>query len=74
MGTLGAIGLARSHLKFGGTVETLATLPMMIPELVLGMAYLSVFTAVGFKLGMGALILTHTTFCIPYVFINVKSA
>ena len=73
VGTLGAIGLARSHLKFGGTVETLATLPMMIPELVLGMAYLSVFTAVGFKLGMGALILTHTTFCIPYVFINVKS-
>lgn len=46
---------------------------MMIPELVLGMAYLSVFTAVGDKLGMGALILTHTTFCIPYVLINVKS-
>ena len=46
---------------------------MMIPELVLGMAYLSVFTAIGVKLGMGALILTHTTFCIPYVLINVKS-
>ena len=73
IGTLGAIGLARSHLKLGGAVETIATLPMMIPELVLGMAYLSVFTAVGFKLGMGALVLTHTTFCIPYVFINVKS-
>ena len=73
IGTLGAIGLARSHLKLGGAVETLATLPMMIPELVLGMAYLSVFTAVGFKLGMGALVLTHTTFCIPYVFLNVKS-
>ena len=54
-------------------METVATLPMMIPELVLGMAYLSLFTAVGVKLGMGALILTHTTFCIPYVFINVKS-
>ena len=59
IGTLGAIGLARSHLKLGGAVETIATLPMMIPELVLGMAYLSVFTAVGFKLGMGALVLTH---------------
>ena len=46
---------------------------MMIPELVLGMAYLALFTAVGVKLGMGALILTHTTFCVPYVFINVKS-
>ena len=75
IGTLGAIGLARSHLKLGGAVETIATLPMMIPELVLGMAYLSVFTAVGFKLGMGALILTHTTFCILRnpLFINGQS-
>ena len=61
-----------SSLLAGG-IESLATLPMMIPALVLGMAYLSAFTAVGVKLGMGALILTHTTFCIPYVLINVKS-
>lgn len=73
VGTLGAIGLTRCHFRGAGLVETVATLPMMIPELVLGMAYLALFTAVGVKLGMGALILTHTTFCIPYVFINVKS-
>ena len=73
IGTLGAIGLTRSHFRGAGLVETVATLPMMIPELVLGMAYLALFTAIGVKLGMGALILTHTTFCIPYVFINVKS-
>ena len=73
VGTLGAIGLARGHLRGGSAIESLATLPMMIPELVLGMAYLALFTAVGVKLGMGALILTHTTFCITYVFINVKS-
>ena len=73
IGTLGAIGLTRSHFRGAGLVETVATLPMRIPELVLGMAYLALFTAVGVKLGMGALILTHTTFCIPYVFINVKS-
>ena len=73
VGTLGAIGLSRSHFKGSGALESLATLPMMIPELVLGMAYLALFTAVGVKLGMGALIATHTTFCVPYVFINVKS-
>ena len=73
IGTLGAIGIARSHFKFKGAVESLATLPMMIPELVLGMAYLALFTGVGVKLGMGALVATHTTFCVPYVFINVKS-
>ena len=58
IGTLGAIGLAHHRLRAGGFIESLATLPMMIPELVLG---------------MGALIATHTTFCVPYVFINVKS-
>lgn len=73
IGTLGAIGLARSRLRGAGALESLATLPMMIPELVLGMAYLAVFTAVGVRLGMGALVATHTAFCVPYVFINVKS-
>ena len=57
IGTLGAIGLAHGHMKGGNAIESLATLPMMIPELVLGMAYLALFTAVG----------------VPYVFINVKS-
>ena len=73
IGTLGAIGLAHGHMRGGNLIESMATLPMMIPELVLGMADLAVFTAVGFKLGMTALVLTHTTFCVPYVFINVKS-
>ncbi|MDO5377190.1 MAG: ABC transporter permease [Clostridia bacterium] len=73
IGTLGAIGLARGHLRGAGALESLATLPMMIPELVLGMAYLAVFTAAGIKLGMGALVATHTAFCVPYVLINVKS-
>ena len=73
IGTLGAIGLSRSHFKGAGVIESTATLPMMIPELVLGMAYLALFTGVGVKLGMGALVATHTAFCVPYVFINVKS-
>ena len=73
IGTLGAIGLSRSHFRGAGAIESMATLPMMIPELVLGMAYLALFTGVGVRLGMGALVATHTTFCVPYVFITVKS-
>jgi spermidine/putrescine transport system permease protein len=71
IGTLGAIGLAHGHIRGGNFIESLATLPMMIPELVLGMAYLALFTAVGFKLGMTALVLTHTAFCVPYVVLSV---
>lgn len=73
IGTLGAIAIARSRLRGLRALESLATLPIMIPELVLGMAYLALFTAAGVRLGMGALVLTHTTFCVPYVLINVKS-
>ncbi len=73
IGTLGAIALSRTHLRALRALESLATLPMMIPELVLGMAYLALFTAAGVRLGMGALVLTHTTFCVPYVLINVKA-
>ena len=44
----------------------------MVPEIILGMAFLAVFTAVGLKFGMGTLILAHVTFCTPYIFIIVK--
>lgn len=73
VGTMGAMAMAHSRFRGFGALETVATLPMMIPELVLGMAYLALFTAVGIPLGMGAMVLTHTAFCIPYVFINVKA-
>lgn len=73
IGTLGAVGLARKRFKAQGLMEGLAELPIMIPEIVLGMAFLAAFTFAGMKLGMGTLVLAHTTFCVPYVFIIVKS-
>lgn len=72
IGTLGAVALARKHLRLQGFMEGLVTLPIMIPEIVLGMAFLAAFTFVGFQLGMVTLMLAHITFCIPYVFIIVK--
>lgn len=72
IGTLGAIGMTRSRFRGQNALETVATLPIMIPEIILGMAYLAVFSAIGIPFGMPALVIAHTTFCIPYVFINVK--
>ena len=72
IGTLGAVGMARRKFRGQGTFETLAMLPIMVPEIILGMAFLAVFTAVGLKFGMGTLILAHVTFCTPYIFIIVK--
>ncbi len=72
IGTLGAIALARRHLFMQGFMEGIITLPILIPEIVLGMAFLAAFTFVGIQLGMVTLALAHITFCIPYVFIIVK--
>jgi spermidine/putrescine transport system permease protein len=73
IGTLGAVGMARARFRGQGALETASTLPIMIPEIILGMAYLAVFSAMGIPLGMPALVIAHTTFCVPYVYINVKS-
>ena len=72
IGTLGAIGMAGRKFRGQGAIETLSLLPIMVPEIILGMAFLAVFTVVGLKFGMLTLILAHVTFCTPYVFIIVK--
>ncbi len=73
IGTLGALGMARRRFRLRGALDTMIMLPAMIPEIILGMAFLAVFTAAGLKLGMGTLVLTHITFCTPYIYMLVKS-
>ena len=72
IGTLGAVGMAGRMFRLQGMLENMAILPIMIPEIILGMAFLAVFTAVGFRFGMLTLVLSHVTFCTPYIFIIVK--
>lgn len=72
IGTLGAVGMAKRKFKFGNAFETLAIAPIMIPEIIIGVAFLVLFSAAGIKFGMGTLVLGHITFCTPYVYIVVK--
>lgn len=73
IGTLGAYGMSKAHLPLQGAVEYISTLPMMIPEIILGMVFMAFFSLVGIPFGMGALVIAHTAFCIPYVFMLVKA-
>lgn len=72
IGTLGAVGMAARKFRIQGAIETMAVLPIMVPEIILGMAFLAVFTFAGLRFGMLTLVLAHVTFCTPYVFIIVK--
>lgn len=73
IGTLGAIGTTRTDFKGKGVMEYIATLPMMTPEIILGMIFLAFFSLLGLPFGMMTLIIAHTAFCIPYVFMQVKA-
>jgi spermidine/putrescine transport system permease protein len=73
VGTLGAVGMSRVAWKANGPVEYLSTLPIMIPEIILGMGFLVFFALIGLPFGLPALIVSHTVFCVPYVFMMVKA-
>ena len=79
IGTLGAVGMAQRGLaekkaaRSENWMEALITLPIMIPEIILAMAFMSIFYAVGLPFGELTLVIAHTTFCIPYLFLTVKS-
>lgn len=72
IGTLGAIGLVNSRFRAKGVLSNVAILPMMIPEIIMGMAFLAYFSGLGLRLGFGALVLAHVSFCVPYIFIVVR--
>ena len=40
-------------------------LPIMIPEIILGMVFMAFFSLLGLPFGMTTLILAHTVFCVP---------
>ena len=73
IGTLGAVGMARVKYKTKGKMEYLSTIPIMIPEIILGMVFLVFFSMLNLPFGMTTLVIAHTTFCIPYIFMMVKA-
>ncbi|MDR1914892.1 MAG: ABC transporter permease [Clostridiales bacterium] len=73
IGTLAAVGMARTKLRGAGAMEYLATIPIMAPEIILGMVFLAFFSLLGIPFGMLTLVISHTAFCIPYVFLLVKA-
>ena len=80
IGTLGAVGIAwakptdkPAYGILGRVMEYLSILPIMTPEIILGMVLLAFFSLLGLPLGMLTLILAHTCFSIPYVYLLVKA-
>ncbi len=68
------LGLARLRGRGRGATETLLLLPMVTPEIVMGLSlllfFLQLFDSRG---GFGQLSIAHITFCISYVAVTVRA-
>ena len=73
IGTLGAYGMGKVKFPLKGAVEYVSTLPIMIPEIILGMVFMAFVSLLGLPFGMTTLVIAHTAFSIPYVFMLVKA-
>ena len=73
IGTISAYALNRYNFKGKGFIMKLLYIPIVIPEIVLGISLLSVYTLLKLDLGMMTLILSHIAFSIPFVIISVKT-
>ncbi|MDR0600494.1 MAG: ABC transporter permease [Treponema sp.] len=80
LGTLGAVGKASPRnqgvgpgiRRMNDALEYLSILPIMLPEIILGMVFLAYFNLLRLPPGMLTLIISHTAFCVPYVYLVVQ--
>ena len=79
LGTLGASGMARlrsvssSSGGIHGVMEYLSILPIMIPEIIMGMIFLAFFSLLSLPPGLFTLVVAHTAFCVPYPYLLVRA-
>lgn len=73
IGTIAAVGMYRYRFRGKSVIDALLYIPVVIPEIVLGIALLTLFAGTNIPRGMVSLILAHVTFCIPFVIFNVRA-
>ncbi|MDD3367586.1 MAG: ABC transporter permease subunit [Lachnospiraceae bacterium] len=73
IGTLGAVGMYKYKFRGKSIIDGLLYIPVVIPEIVLGISLLTIFSKVSIPRGMLTLILAHVTFCVPFVIFNVRA-
>lgn len=67
LGTLAALALGRHRFRGRGSVEAMLYVPLVTPEIVVGIATLLLFAAIGLELGVLTIVLAHAAFAIPFV-------
>ncbi|MDF2681152.1 MAG: transporter permease [Brevibacillus sp.] len=73
LGTAASLAIKHYSLRWRTIVNGLIYLPIVIPEIMMGLALLVLFSQIHMELGKATLIMAHVTFSMPYVMVIISA-
>lgn len=73
IGALAALALVRYEFRLKPLFESAIFIPLVIPEIVMGVALLTCFVSLKIKLSLLTVILAHIAFCSSFVAVTVRA-
>ena len=73
IGTICSFALHKTKNKINNLLIPAIHLPVFTPEIIVGIAFMQIFSTLGIKFGMATLLLSHLSFCVPFVIIVVSA-
>ena len=73
IGTLGAIAIHWYRFKGKAYVRAMSFLPLILPEIIIGVSLLIFFRMIGLPLSLWTIIIAHISFTIPFVLLMVMA-
>ena len=73
IGTLGAIGLVWYQFRFRRFIQAVSFMPLILPEIIIGVSILAFFAMIGLPLGMFSIFVAHVSLTLPFVLLMVQA-
>jgi spermidine/putrescine transport system permease protein len=73
LGGLAAVGLYWYDFRLKKYLEIVTFLPLILPEIIIGVSLLVAFASAKFPLGLTTIFIAHVTFCLPFVLLIVQA-
>lgn len=73
LGTSSAWLMHRYRFRGARVLQTLIAVPVMMPEIIMGVSLLVLFATLAVPLGFTTVVIAHVTFCFPFVLLAVQA-
>ncbi len=73
LGTALSLALARHRFRGRTALESLLYVPLVTPEIVVGISLLVLFAGIGLRLGVATIVISHVAFSVSFVTVVVRA-